>query len=196
MSLRELFDEVTGDGWTTSGLDVQYKVVGDTLYFQCSNGASDWRYNFMAAEDVYKNSDIEFIGHKGFNELWESVRHDIEKLSFRRICGYSQGGALAVLAHENYYHRFGFEPDVTITFGCPPSIKSPSDALRSRFSHLVNWHNPRDIVYYAPMLIGYQHVGQCNVLRSSTKRPIGCGLLRWVSGHSPEEYKQRTIWSV
>lgn len=196
MGLLEMFDIVSGEDWKTSGLDVQYKVRNETLYFQCSNGASDWRYNFMASEDVYKNSDIEFIGHKGFNKLWDSVRHDIEKLSFRRICGYSQGGALAILAHENYFHRFGFEPDVTITFGCPPSIKDPSLELSARFSHVVNWHNPRDIVYYAPVLIGYQHVGQCNVLRSPAKRPDDCNLFRWLSGHSPEEYKQRLIWSV
>lgn len=196
MSLRKLFDEVTSDGWTTAGLDVQFKVVNDTLFFQCSNGASDWRYNFMASEDVYKNSDIEFIGHKGFNEMWESVRHDIENLSFRRICGYSQGAAIAIRAHENYFHRYGFEPEVTITFGCPPSIKNPSRELKARFSHVVNWHNPRDIVYYAPMLIGYQHVGQCNVLRSPAKRPDDCNLFSWLSGHSPEEYKQRLIWIV
>lgn len=197
MSLRELFDEVDGGGWTTAGLDVQFKVTKDGfLLFQCSKGKSDWRYNFRSANNVYKNSDIEFVGHQGFNELWESVRHEIEKLTFTKIGGYSQGAAIAIRAHENYFHRFGFEPEVSITFGCPPSIKNPSPELSARFSHVVNWHNPRDIVYYTPMLIGYQHVGQCNVLRSPAKRPSGYSILKWISGHSEEEYKQRTLCIV
>lgn len=192
MNLQELFINCNSNVWITSGIDVQYKVVDGILYFQCSSGESDWRYNFSASEDVYKNSDIEFSGHKGFNLLWESIRHDIELLDFNSICGYSQGGALAVRAHENYFHRFGFEPEVTITFGCPPSIKNPSPLLLSRFTNLVNYHNPRDLVYYVPMLIGYKHVGISNNLNKKANRPENCNLIRWLSGHSPEEYMQRT----
>ena len=192
MGLLKLFNDINDkSGWTTAGLDVQFKVINETLLFQCSNGASDWRQNFKASKTLYKGSDVEIEAHEGFVEMWESIRHEIEKLSFRRIGGYSQGGDFAVFAHENYYHRFGFEPEVTITFGCPPSIKNPSRELKARFSHVVNWHNPRDIVYYAPMLIGYQHVGQCNVLRKPASRPKDCNLLLWYSGHSPEEYRQR-----
>jgi hypothetical protein len=190
MSLLSIFTDLNNGGWTTAGLDVQFKVINETLLFQCSSGASDWRYNFMAAEDVYKDSDIEFIGHKGFNELWESVRHDIEKLSFRRIAGYSQGGALAIRAHENYFHRFGFEPEVSITFGCPPSIKNPSRELSARFSHFVNWHNPRDLVYYAPMLIGYQHVGSSRMLKNIAVRPKNVSIPIWLSNHDPTRYMQ------
>lgn len=191
MSLLDQFKAVNGTGWTTAGRDVQYKVENDTLYFQCSKGFSDWRFNLMASGSVYRNSDIEFIGHKGFNELWESVRHDIEKLSFHKIIGYSQGAALAIRAHENFYHRKGFEPDVTITFGCPPSIKDPSYKLMARFSHVINYHNPRDIVYWLPLLLGYKHVGGSCSLKKKASRPKGCGLLRWLSGHSEEEYSQR-----
>jgi hypothetical protein len=194
MSLLEQFNKVTGQGWTTAGKDVQYKVIDDTLYFQCSNGKSDWDFNFMAWGDVYKDSQVKFIGHKGFNELWESIRHDIEKLSFHKIVGYSQGAALAIRAHENFYHRMGFEPDVTITFGCPPSILNPSKKLKSRFSHVVNYHNPRDLVYFIPMVLGYKHVGQCVKLTGKASKPSGYKLLTWLSGHSPAEYRQRTAW--
>ena len=191
MSLFYQFETVNSDGWKTSGKNVQYKVVGDTLYFQCSHGKSDWLYNFKASESVYKDSDIEFIGHKGFNELWESVRHEIECLKFCKIVGYSQGAALAIRAHENYFHRKGFEPDVTILFGTPPSIKHPSKKLSERFSHVVNYHNPRDIVYWLPMLIGYKHVGTSITLTNKAKRPKGFKLISWLTGHSPEEYRQR-----
>lgn len=192
MTLVERFNRVTCGDWITAGKNVQYKIEGDTLYFQCSNGRSDWRYNFMASGNVYKNSDIRFIGHKGFNELWESVRKDIEKLEFHKIVGYSQGGALAVLAHENFYHRKGYEPDFTFTFGCPASILKPAKKLRNRFTHLVNYHNPRDIVYYSTLLLGYTHVGECVMLKGKASRPSGYKVLRWLSGHSPAEYRQRT----
>ena len=191
MSLFYQFEVCNSDGWTTTGKDVQYKVVGDTLYFQCSHGKSDWFYNFKASESVYKDSDIEFIGHKGFNELWESVRHEIEGLKFSKIVGYSQGAALAIRAHENYFHRMGFEPDVTITFGCPASIKRPKGKLLNRFVRVVNYHNPHDIVFWLPMLIGYKHVGASIALTNKAKRPKGFNLVSWLTGHSPEEYRQR-----
>ena len=191
MSLFYQFEVCNSDGWTTAGKDVQYKVVGDTLYFQCSHGKSDWRYNFMASEDVYEKSDLPFIGHKGFNKLWQSVRKEIEGLKFSKIVGYSQGAALAIRAHENYYHRYGFEPDVTILFGCPPSIKNPSKKLKARFSRVVNYHNPRDIVYWLPMIIGYKHVGTSIALTNKAKKPKGFSLISWLTGHSPEEYRQR-----
>lgn len=191
MSLLDLFKMVNGTRWITSGKDVQYKVENDTLYFQCSKGWSDWRFNLTASASVYRNSDIEFIGHRGFNELWESVRSDIEVLKFHKIVGYSQGAALAIRAHENFYHRMGFEPDVTITFGCPPSIKDPSYKLMARFSHVVNYHNPHDIVYFLPMILGYRHVGTSHSLKKNAARPKGCSLIRWLSGHSEEEYLQR-----
>lgn len=191
MSLIDRFNTVTGDGWTTAGMDVQYKVIGDTLYFQCSKGKSDWRNNFRASSEVYKNSDIPFIGHKGFNEMWESVRKEIEQLTFRKICAYSQGCAFGERAHENYYHRFGFEPEVSIFFGGPPSIKRASKKLKERFSNVVNYHNPRDIVYFLPLILGYRHVGKCRTLKGVAKRPSGYKILKWLSGHSEAEYRQR-----
>ena len=191
MTLLERFNTCNDDGWVTAGKDVQFKVIGDTLYFQCSHGKVDWRYNFRAAADVYTKSDVDFIGHEGFNELWESVRPIIEQLKFYKIVGYSLGGALAVRAHENFYHRMGFEPDFTFTFGCPPSILVPSRILRRRFSKLVNYHNPLDLVYWLPKIIGYEHVGECKTLWGKTKRPKGYNMLSWLSHHSQPEYRQR-----
>lgn len=191
MNILELFNECTSGGWTTSGLDVQYKIVQGTLFFQCSHGKSDWRYNLKAYENVYTNSDIPFVGHKGFNQLWESIRHEIESLSFTRIVGYSQGAAIAVRAHENFYHRKGFEPDRTVLFGCPPSIKNPSDVLRKRFSNVINLYNYNDIVFHLPKLIGYSHVGSlCKLDSYGVCKPSSVKWAEWLSGHSPKQYRQ------
>lgn len=191
MKLIEAFNLATSGGWTTAGLDVQFKVVNRVLCFQCSASDSDWRYNLRAWGNVYDNSDIEFIGHTGFNELWESVRPIIETLHFDYIGGYSQGAAIAVRAHENFYHRKGFEPVQTFLFGCPPSIKNPSDVLRKRFSNVINLYNYNDIVFHLPKLIGYSHVGSlCKLDSYGVCKPSSVKWAEWLSGHSPKQYRQ------
>ena len=187
----EYFNECTSGGWTTSGLDVQFKVVKGVLYFQCTRSESDWNYNFKAYADVYKNSDVEFVGHTGFNELWESVRPIIETLHFDYIVGYSQGAAIALRAHENYYHRMGSEPIQTYLFGEPPSIKKPSAKLLKRFTKVVSIYNCNDIVFHAPKLLGYKHVGrQVRLPLKGLNKPDSYSWLYWLSGHSAEQYRQ------
>ena len=191
MNTLELFNEcLSRKGYITAGIDVQYKFVKRVLFFQCSASESDWKYNFKASGDVYSNSDIEFIGHKGFNELWQSIRHLIETLDFDMIVGYSQGAVIALRAHENYFHRKGFEP-ITWLFGEPPSIKKPSAKLLKRFAKVVSIYNYNDIVFHAPKLLGYKHVGRQIKLNSrSIKRPSSYPFLHWISGHTPVQYRQ------
>ena len=187
--LSELFDEVNCGNWITAGEDVQYKVVNRVLYFQCSHGARDWLYNFDIAESVYPCSDVPFVMHGGFNLLWQSIRHDIEKLDFDTIVGYSQGAALAIMAHENFYHRKGYEP-LAFTFGCPASIFLPSKQLRKRFTKVVNIINPRDIVYYSTLIFGYRHVGATQKLEKvKIKTSSFRQWLREITHHTPERYK-------
>jgi hypothetical protein len=190
MSILSKFRECNRGGWTTAGKDVQFKVVDLCLYFQCTNGKSDWRHNFMAAEDVYKNSDVEMVGHKGFGELWDSVRHEIEQLDFVEIFGYSEGADLAILAHENFFHRFGYEPRTNVV-APSPMFKNPSPVLRSRFTNLTCYHNANDIVYQAAKILGYKHVGeQVSLSLKGIKREGDWKLWQWLSGHTPEQYYQ------
>ena len=187
--LSDLFATVIADGWITAGEDVQYKLVGRVLYFQCSHGASDWIYNFDVAESVYPCSDIPFMMHGGFNLLWQSIRHIIEGLDFDTIVGYSQGAAIAIMAHENYFHRLGCEP-LTYTFGCPGSIFMPSKKLRERFTKVVNIRNPLDIVFFSTLIFGYRHVGTtCKLKRVKVKATSFRQWLRELSGHTPERYQ-------
>lgn len=187
--LAELFDEVSGGNWITAGEGVQYKLVNRVLYFQCSNGAKDWLYNFDIAQSVYPCSDVPFMMHEGFNLLWQSIRHIIEGLDFDTIVGYSQGAAIAIMAHENYFHRLGCEP-LTYTFGCPGSMFMPSKQLQKRFTKVANIINPRDIVYYSTLIFGYRHVGITQKLEKvKIKTSSFRQLLREITHHSPERYK-------
>jgi len=190
MSLLEKFLTVTGDGWTTEGLDVQYKVIDRVLYFQCTHGKSDWIQNFKAGVDVYHCSDIPFKAHEGFTELWLSVREEIEKLDFDYIVGYSEGAALAVFAHENHLHRKGIEP-ITWAFGCPRVLYKPSKELKNRFSNFVRISNFGDIVTMVPLFImGYHHIGISKILNHAVSKPKGVSLILWLTHHCPEYYKE------
>jgi len=191
----ELFDAVNLGPWTTIGLDVQIKLVGKTLFIQGSVSRSDWIQNFKFWKrnyrDVYKCSDVCFKAHTGFAEMWMSIKAEIEKLDFDTIVGYSQGAAIAGFVHENYLHRFGFQP-MTYTFGMPRILFKPSKELKSRFASLIRIKNPHDIVTMVPTaILGYRHIGVKRVLSASAKKPAGYPILEWMSGHCPEEYRQR-----
>jgi hypothetical protein len=189
--LSHEFREVTRGPWRTYGRDVQFKVVDRVLYFECSDGKSDWRYNLAFGERVYDKSDVKFKAHRGFKALWLSIKDEIEKLDFYMIVGYSQGAAIAAFAHENYFHRFGREP-VTYAFGCPRTIFAPSKELRKRFTQFYRVSNPRDIVTHVPpALFGFRHVGTEIKLKGRARRPKGCNIFRWLSGHAPEMYNLR-----
>lgn len=97
------FLEVNRDGWVTVGNHVQYKLVGKTLYFQCSSGEEDWKSNFDFWARPYKNMKEVFYVHKGFRDMWKSVRDEIAKLDFDTIIGYSQGAALTLPTGSGVY---------------------------------------------------------------------------------------------
>lgn len=194
MTLHKYFNKVDSGPWTTFGKDVQIKLENRILYFQCSKGFSDWAHNLLVTKAVYSNSDIEFIMHDGFRQLWLSVKDYIESLDFDIIVGYSEGAALATAAHENFFHRKGFEPE-TITFGAPALIYKPSVQLRQRFTHLYNFINPGDVVYYSTLLFGYQHVGQTIKLpkvKLAPARSVKEFILN-ASNHTPERYVLATL---
>lgn len=192
MSYHDKLLAVTGDGWTTAGLDVQYKVEGKTLYLQCSNGASDWKHNFMFGEEVYKGGDIEVFAHRGFKALWLSVKDIIETLDFDTIVCYSQGAGIGVFAHENFYHRKGYQP-WTYAFGAPRVLVNPCSELEARLTQYVRIKNRFDLVTLVPpMLMGYNHVGARRVLKNKAKRPKGENIFVWLSHHSPSRYEQNT----
>lgn len=189
--LSTYFREVTRGPWITAGKDVQFKLIGKTLYIECSDGKSDWRYNLAFGKKVYDAGDVKFRAHRGFRALWLSIKDEIEKLDFEIVVCYSQGSGIGVFIHENFYHRKGYEP-TTYAFGAPRVVWMPSKEVRTRFTQFYRIKNKEDIVTRVPpAILGYKHVGQEIVLKQRAKRPKGCNLFRWLSGHSPEMYQQR-----
>ena len=189
MTLTEMMiEENSNTGWTTAGLDVQFKVVKGVLFIQGSKSKEDWKHNFDTYADVYCASDIEIKAHKGFRDMWLSIKPEIEKLEFDTIFGHSLGGALALFAHENYHHRFGVQP-MTYAIGCPRVFYKPSWRLKERMKNVIRIKHRFDIVTFVPLLImGFRHVGQKRILKNTLDRPKAMGLLYYLSFHSPEQY--------
>lgn len=186
MTLKQDFDLCIRNKWVISPKGVEYCVVNDTLYFQCSNEKSDWPYNFNFPVQLYKDTLTPFFVHRGFKELWHDVRDDVAKLEFSHIRGYSQGGALACFAHEDTLFRKKRVCD-TVTFGCPKFAFLPPKKVQNRFVSITHLHNYNDIVHMIP--IGYTAMGRDIAFTMKHKKPDGMPWYVWYSGHTPTQYR-------
>lgn len=185
MTALETFNATIHGPWTTSGDDVQWRLDEDGLFFQCSRSRSDWLHNFDFAVTPYKNMPSKWYAHAGFVRLWKSAADEIMKAIDGRIprivAGYSQGGALATLAHEAILWESGIQPE-TITFGSPRVVWASRKVL-PRFSGVFNYRNRGDIIpHLPPVIMGYRHVGE--------NENIGPWAIPSHLGHYPDKYRE------
>ena len=174
-----------GTDWTSTELEAQFKIVGDTLYFQSSHEASDWYYNFRFLPQGYDG----IVLCQGFREMWKSLEPLILRAQFSRIRGYSEGAVFACLAHRLVKKNFGFAPD-TIAFACPQFLWMPSLWDLADFRGITLYANANDIVTKAPPgWMGYEPPVHPVVFKNKYARPEGVGILEWYSGHSPAQYR-------
>jgi hypothetical protein len=140
----------------------------DTLYiyFQGSNGETDWRNNLDFPAKPYRDMENKWFAHRGFLRVWKVIEPylcgficnpDIKHIV---ISGYSHGGALALLCHE--YCKF-HRPDAIVEgygFGAPRVVWGfLNKIVRHRFEGFTVIRNGRDIVtYLPPVLFGFHHV--------------------------------------
>lgn len=129
MNTKELFLYIRNiEEWKTKGLDVQYSIKQDdeskTVYliFQETRSSFDWKINLLFPAKVYKKYWI----HKGYIKAWKSAKdlmnEFIEKWIETNytpvICGWSYGGAMSVLAAEEFHYLTGVKATI-ITYGAP-----------------------------------------------------------------------------
>lgn len=160
---KDLFLECLVGPWATKGDDVQYKIDLDkrhaTVYFQFTESVKDWLDNFDAKIVPYRGAN--WKAHKGFIRKYKSIADELmatlsqyESVTF---VGYSQGAALAILAHEDYFYRFGKYP-VTYAFACPRVVSWQSGNIWSRWAFCNIINHRRDLVGHVPLVImGYRH---------------------------------------
>lgn len=181
--LYELFSECVHIPYAVAGCCANYAVRrgGDVLYifFEKSDGASDWKSNLDFPAKAYKRMDkTAWFAHRGFLAVWKEIEPTlaphIADASIRKIVivGYSHGAAVAVLCHEYVWYN---RPDLRETvegygFGCPRVFWGIQTAdLRQRWKHFTVIRNIDDLVtHLPPRVFGYSHVGK--LLKIGKKR--------------------------
>lgn len=186
MSQLSDFNACIHNKWVTSPLGVQYAIDNDTLYFQCSKCITDWKYNFMIPVVAYKHNKDTFLMHLGFKLLWHDVRDVIADCSFSHIRGYSQGAVFACLAHEDRLYKHSITCD-TVVYGSPKFLFMPSDYTKEMFSGITRIANKDDLITKIPPF--YSHIGTSIILPKKGKWLKDTGLIEYLSGHSPHQYR-------
>lgn len=140
------------------------------LYFEKSNGATDWRRNLDFPAKPYKRMGRTlWYAHRGFLAAWREIQprvapliRDLEVEEII-IAGYSHGAAVAVFCHEYaWFHRPELREKLYgYGFGCPRVFWGiPAGKLLKRWEHFVVIRNLDDIVtHLPPACFGFSHVG-------------------------------------
>lgn len=138
MTPDKIFELIKSVKYNTSGLSVEWKILIDEvdgvirLLFQESESKEDWKINFDFPAKVYKRQKTFFLVHGGYKKAWKSCNDEIikalidAKLRFPlykvQVVGWSYGGAMALLAAEDYKFRSGIPVTEIMTFGAPKPL--------------------------------------------------------------------------
>lgn len=174
LKLSDLFSRCLSIRYTHAENSADYALEreGNTLYiyFQWSNGATDWLNNLDFPAKPYKRMGrVVWFAHRGFLRVWKSIEAHIapviadKSIKEITIIGYSHGAAIAVLCHEYVWFN---RPDLRnrlcgYGFGCPRVFWGlHTKNLNRRWKNFTVIRNTDDIVtHLPPVLFGFSHVG-------------------------------------
>jgi len=168
LSNQELYELTTSNNnWQENSItDTQWKLVTingqNILVFPPTQSTLDWKQNFDFFIVPYKNMTKKWYAHRGFLLKYKSVNDNIlnavKGLDNLTITGYSQGAALAVLAHEDIHYNYLNLNINSIVFGCPKVVTWNAPSVR--WSTFVRYKNGNDIVTHVPpSIFGFKYVG-------------------------------------
>ncbi|MCR5612194.1 lipase family protein [Treponema sp.] len=178
----ELWNEIYNAEYTVSGdgVDWTVKVYDDEkivrLLFQGSNDSHDWINNFNFPIRPYKKQENTLWVASGWAKAYTSC-NDIVMQKFIEvvneycgknysieICGYSFGGALALLAAEDFYFRTQKKVSV-ITFGAPKPLfgKKTFDYVNSCVTSATQYAHVNDMIPYLVPFYGYRMLNKVKV---------------------------------
>lgn len=148
------------------------------IYFECSNGDTDWKNNFDFFQKPYRRMTHSWYVHRGFLRVWKVIepflKGKIKDKKYKRIfvSGYSHGAAIAGLCHEYcVYNRPDIKDNiVTLAFESPRFVWGHTcEEVDRRFENLYVFRNGRDIVtHLPPVVFGFKHMG--NLIRIGNKK--------------------------
>lgn len=144
------------------------------LYFEESHGKRDWLNNLAFPVKPYKKQvNTLWVAH-GWCNAYKSCNNEIQNDFIQNvnkypeyqaeICGWSYGGAMAVLASEDFYFRTKIKPIVT-TFGAPKPIfgKKSWKHIRDCVASINQYADVNDCVTFMPPFPGYKHIRKLKV---------------------------------
>ena len=173
MKRQELFKLIKVTDYEKVGLDVDYCIMvypeekSIYLLFAGSNSDIDWKIDFNFPAKPYKHQTTTLMVHRGFIRAWKSANDFImEKLrdiaTFYKdfeiyVTGWSYGGAMAILAGEDYFYRYSRKVRL-ITYGAPKILSGEKSRryVESCFKTIEQYGQNNDIVTYVANF--YKHI--------------------------------------
>lgn len=180
MKPNELFNLIKETDFVTVGDKVDFAVrtfpkeKRIRLIFEESNGKRDWINNFNFPIKPYKNQKNVLWYARGWAKAYKTANDKImEKLidTYMKnpdydieICGWSYGGAMALIATEDFYFRTKVKCIVT-TFGAPKPLfgKKTKQTVLNCCKEINQYSNVNDLVTFLPPFLGYVHAKKTKV---------------------------------
>jgi hypothetical protein len=203
MDLLNLFKKCLSANYTTVDNQGDYaiKQIGTKLYlfFEWSDGATDWKNNFNFPAKPYKDMGKLWFCHRGFLKVWKSIEPYVKDAIMKptvksvTIVGYSHGAAIATLCHEYVWFN---RPDlrdklVGYGFGAPRVFWGwfMSKELKERWANFHPIRNINDIVTHVPpSLFGFRHVNDVITIGKKGEMERRCYKLDCVNAHIASNY--------
>jgi hypothetical protein len=180
MRPEELFNLIKKTKFEKVGDDVDFAVLAFPeektvrLIFEESASNRDWQNNFNFPIKPYKNQQNTLWFARGWARAYKSANDLImEKLIEAQtnnpdykveICGWSYGGAISLLAAEDFYFRTKTKADV-ITFGAPKPLfgRKTKNYVLSCCENVQQFAHRCDVVTLCVPFPGYKMLNKIKV---------------------------------
>ena len=176
----EYFNLIKSTEFITSGDDVDWAVVVSDqekiirLIFEESTSKRDWINNFNFPIKIYKKQESCLRVARGWGNAYKSCNDVIMEAMIKavnehpdydcEILGWSYGGAMAVIASEDFYFRTKIRADI-ITFGAPKPLwgRKCHRYVTSCVNNVWQFAHINDCVPLCPPLPGYKMLKKCKI---------------------------------